>query len=482
MNSQVVPEHRPRIDIQTILGLIGLILLALFLIGVIFALNWTTWGKPGAIILCVVIGVPVLWRVFVTGHDRYLHHATVRQTHIHAKTQRILAERAMSMGHSVSMKHTDHLGGIHELQTISPLTIPNAPVTIKELNWGDQAQLAPVLPTAPAFSSLISQIKPGHLFLAQGATAPIWGDITDLLSTLDVGRPGTGKSTLLRMVCGQVLLIGGRPIIMDPHGSILDDLGSEFECAESPEDISSYAGALDGWLTKRLQERRAGRADFKPTLLLVDEMPIISEMSPDALPAIRRVVLEGRKVGMYALISGQGVPSSILGGTLVRDAMASRYVFCTSPQQARMAGIENETAKSMMAILEDAGPGKAVLATSNRRPEIVAIPDTTTDDIRAILDRGNRSTSRNGDGNGNVPRNFRNNQEQPAEPLYYTAPDVPVVPGQDAGVLVTVTSQEREQIVNLARAGVPRREMCLALGKGKYYYDTVKQVLDEEGL
>src|SRR5439155_27145756 len=166
--------------------------------------------------------------------------------------------------------------------------------------------------------------------------------------------------------------------------SILDDLGSEFECAESPRDIVQYAKSIDGWLTGRLQQRRAGQVDFKPILLLVDEMPIISEMAPDALPVIRRVVLVGRKVGMYALVSGQGVPSSILGGTLVRDAMSSRYVFHTSPQQARMAGIENETAKEMMAILETAGPGKAVLSTANRRPEIVAIPDTSVDDILSI--------------------------------------------------------------------------------------------------
>jgi len=36
-------------------------------------------------------------------------------------------------------------------------------------------------------------------------------------------------------------------------------------------------------------------------------------MSENALKAIRRVVLEGRKIGMFALVSGQGVPASILG-------------------------------------------------------------------------------------------------------------------------------------------------------------------------
>lgn len=44
------------------------------------------------------------------------------------------------------------------------------------------------------------------------------------------------------------------------------------------------------------------------------------------------------------------------------------------------------------------------------------------------------------------------------------------------------TPEEREQILELARAGTPRRDICRGLGKGKWFYETVKQVLDEEGL
>jgi hypothetical protein len=471
--TQVVPEHRPHIELTDIAGLIGMALLILALIGAMFALNWQTWGKPAAIIVGVIVAIPIGWWGYVRVHERILH---VRDRHHDHKTKehyRAMTTRALELGHSIELEHTDFHGNTYRMRSISPLTIPGSPVTIKEMNFGGEPALLPApLPTAPPFRNLISHIRPGHLFLGQGATSPIWGDITDLLSTLDVGRPGTGKSTLLRDVCGQVLLIGGKPIIFDPHGSILDDLGSSFECAESPRDIVEYASMLDIHLTERLASRRGGHAHFKPVLLLVDEMPIISEMAPQALPTIRRVVLEGRKVGMYALISGQGVPASILGGTLVRDAMASRYVFCTSPQQARMAGLENETAKSMMAILEEAGPGKAVLATSNRKPEIVAIPDTTTDDIRYIIER-------NVPDRRNVFEDIRNTQEQPMEPLY---PDNPAVPEKETDTLKTLPAQEREQIIRLAKAGIPRREMCMVLGKGKHYYDSVKQVLDEEGL
>jgi hypothetical protein len=472
MNNQVVPEHRPRIEVADIAGLAALIILVLVLIGVVFALNWNSWGKPATMIVSILLLILALWKAFTVLHDRALHHATVRQTHLHAKMQRQLAEKALAMGHSVELKHTDHLGGIHEFRSVSPLTIPNAPVTIKEMNFGTEQDLLPApLPIAPPFRSLISQIKPGHLFLGQGATRPIWGDITDLLSTLDVGRPGTGKSTLLRDVCGQVLLIGGQPIIFDPHGSILDDLGSSFECAESPRDIVEYAHVIDSQLTQRLASRRAGRANFKPVLLLVDEMPIISEMAPDALPVIRRVVLEGRKVGMYALISGQGVPASILGGTLVRDAMASRYVFCTSPQQARMAGLENETAKSMMAILEEAGPGKAVLATSNRKPEIVAIPDTTTDDIRYIVSR-----------NGNETETAETASQ--ANPKIITDLFPASSPAVESSVNITagVGNEIRETIKRMRKGGLIHREIAPLVGLSGRKYSIYRAVCQEEGI
>ncbi len=409
------------------------------------------------ILLCCVLGAGA-W--LYTRHEHHRHDIKDRE-HI-----RELSSRAVDKGHSIEYNPITR-----QLRTISPYTIPNGALTIKDVTIGNAAQLAPVLPTAPAFSSLISQIRPGHLFLAQGEKAPIWGDITDLLSTLDVGRPGTGKSTLLRCVCAQVLLIGGLPIIFDPHGSILDDLGSSFECAESPEDISVYAHTIDGWLTGRLKQRRAGQVNFSPMLLIVDEMPIISEMAPDALPVIRRVVLEGRKVGMFALIAGQGVPSSILGGTLVRDAMASRYVFCTSPQQARMAGIENETAKSMMAILEDAGPGKAVLATANRRPEIVAIANTTTDDIRFLLERGKR---------GNTTETAMETAREADVPetgnVYSQTDELSTDESEITGNGI------RETIKRMRKKGMAHRDIAQLVGLAGRNYPMYQSIIKEEGI
>ncbi len=100
---------------------------------------------------------------------------------------------------------------------------------------------------------------------------------------------------------------------------------------------------------------------------------------------IERVISEGRKVAMFCIISGVGCPAVVVGNSMVRDAMASRYVFLTTSKQASMAGIDTEVAKPLLRQLEEAGPGKAILGRASHKPEIVALPHATVDDIRSLV-------------------------------------------------------------------------------------------------
>ncbi len=458
MNSQVVPEHRPRIDTHTILGLIGLILLALFLIGVLIVLNLDTWGKPVAIVLGVIVAVPVGWKIFITGHTRYMEHHTIKQTHEHAKTQRLLAQQALSMGHSVEMKHTDHLGGIHEFRSVSPLTIPNAPVTIKELNYGQQALLEPgtQYPIAPPFASVKSLIRPGRLVLGYNTQGPIIGDVSDLLSMAFVGKPGTGKSTGLLYYLAILLLVDASVFVFDHQGS-LSEVADLIPYYGEFSEIYGVLPEIYAEIEEREEMWRHGKQVKKPLLLLVDELPGLARYEAKTKPAesvldlAEKIVIENRKHNCYCMLTGTSLPANVLP-TLTRDNLSSRLVFNSSDMHARMAGLDEASRKKLLPLLRKAQPGTAILDVSRRpEPDITALPFTTVDDLRTIIDSNLDSVP--GSGTGTAGTAF-----------------------------LSVSPEEREQIIELAKAGIPRREMCLALGKGKYYYDTVKQVLDEEGL
>ena len=335
-------------------------------------------------------------------------------------------------------------------------------VTVRE--EADAPALLPTLPRAEPFSRLLPEIERGHLILGYNLDGAIAGDISDLLSTAIVGRPGTGKTTALRFVCAQVLCIGGRPVLFDPHGSIADEVGDMLECAEDGAAMQQLAAALEDELDARITARRAKESPRPPLLLLADEWPVISQLAPEAVRITGRVVLEGRKVGMYALISGQGLPSDQLGGSLVRDALSSRYVFNTTPAQARMAGMDNETAKLLLAQLETAGPGYAILASARRSPEIIAIPQTTVADMRAIL--------------GDVPpvpplpmKEVSPSSLSEAE-VHLSAP-TPRIRGEKR------KKQEREQILALHRQGFAAYIIARQMGKASAYTETIKQVIAE---
>ncbi len=348
----------------------------------------------------------------------------------------------------------------HTVNYAPKITYPS-PVPALDSIQGAIPPLPPLLPKPLPFSTIIENVSMRSLCLGCGVEGAIYGSIDDLLSTAIVGRPGTGKTTLLRFVLAQVLKVGGMPVLLDPHGNIADELGDVLSCSETPREIEATARWLEQELDKRLVLRRQGQAMGNPILLLADEWPIIAASSSIAVNVMQRIVLEGRKVGMYALISGQGLPAAILNGTLVRDALSSRYVFHTTPQQARLAGLDNDTAKELLSALDTAGAGKAILASARLKPEIVAIPDTTTADIRSCIV----------DSSVNVPSGSL------ARPPALQA--VPRVSEQKTFYPQNISSQEREQIINLAKQGVKRRDMCEKLGKGKAYYPVIKTVLDE---
>jgi hypothetical protein len=245
------------------------------------------------------------------------------------------------------------------------------------------------LPTAPAWSTLLNQgWRPTtqHMLLGYSTNGPVYGGIDALLSTAIAGRPGQGKTTALRFVYAQTVLAGGRVIVMDPHGSIVDALGEGQALWTASTQAELEDGA--GWLQEELERRggawKTGQRSFTPLLVLCDEWPVISMQSKAAVDAAGRVILEARKWGAYALISGQGLPAGkFSGGSLVRDALSSRFIFRTTPAQARMAGLDTETAR----LVDTLDVGRCIL-DGPVDPQIVAIPNTTALDLASLAKTG----------------------------------------------------------------------------------------------
>jgi hypothetical protein len=240
------------------------------------------------------------------------------------------------------------------------------------------------LPTAPSYAALRAQgwqPQIDRLLLGYSATGPIYGSIEKLLSTGIAGRPDQGKSTMQRFVYVQSLACGSDVAILDPHGSILDAIpGAPARVvASTAHEFDDAAAWLRGELEPRLHAYRQGVRTFTPLLILCDEWPVISLASSAAIAAISRVVLEGRKVKLYALISGQGLPASNFGGRLVRDALSTRYVFHTTPAEAQRAGLDREAAQ----LVKQLQPGCAVLEGPTVATT-VAIPNTTAADVASV--------------------------------------------------------------------------------------------------
>ena len=247
------------------------------------------------------------------------------------------------------------------------------------------------LPEAPTFGRLLESgftPTPERMLLGYNHNGPLYASIDALLSTGVAGRPGQGKSSLLRFIYAQVTMLpGGKVFTLDPHGSITEDVqggsGLLFD-AGSVSEFEEAAKWIMAELDQRLKAYRNGQRDFKPIMGLVDELPVVSLASTNAKVAIGRIILEGRKVKMYSLISGQGLPADTLGGSLFRDALSSRYIFKTTEAQGRIAGLEKDSRK----LLEGLEKGRAVFdGPALDRPGIVAVPFVKSEDLASLFSR-----------------------------------------------------------------------------------------------
>jgi hypothetical protein len=241
------------------------------------------------------------------------------------------------------------------------------------------APAAVVLPRIPTFAELLRDWHPNtdRMLLGIGHDGtPRYCGLDDLLSTGIIGRPGTGKSTVLRFHYLQCKLVGARVVVWDLHRTIVRSLPGA-EAFTRIEEIDRSAAEMCALLDRRINN---DRYDDQPIMLLADEFNLLAPNSSAVTEAMGRIILEGRKVRMYAMISGQGLPAKLFGDSTPRDALSSRFVLHTTTRQASMIGLDRDSLPLVLNL-----PRGAAVVDGPIDPEVLSIPNTTESDILSLL-------------------------------------------------------------------------------------------------
>jgi len=212
----------------------------------------------------------------------------------------------------------------------------------------------------------------------------LWGKgFGSLFSFGLAGLQGTGKTTTGRFLLAQAALQGARLVIVDPHrdtgeeslAGTLAPLRPAFalEPAADDDEILESLRLIHAELDARERGARG------PILVwAVDEWTDLARrrVADELRDTARRVSTVGRKLGVYAAISGQGWTKESAGE--VRDYLTAAYVHKLRPPVARLLapGIPSD-----VWTLE---PGQAYLDQTTGGRHLVRIPDTTAADLGQV--------------------------------------------------------------------------------------------------
>jgi hypothetical protein len=239
----------------------------------------------------------------------------------------------------------------------------------------------------PNFAELVRTWKPTPSQMMMGIALDGSGRycaLEDYLSTAVIGLPKSGKTTVLRFIYVQCRLVGARVAVWDLHRSIVETLPGA-EAFTEIEDINQSAAEIIGVYEHR---RKTMAYNASPIMILADEFNLLAPNSDLVTEAIGKVILGGRKYQMFCMVSGQGLPAKLFGDSTPRDALNTRFVLHTTTRQAGMVGLDRDCLPWVVGLKR----GQAVVE-GPIDAEILSIPNTTSEDIRMLLNPASGSPS-----------------------------------------------------------------------------------------
>lgn len=171
-------------------------------------------------------------------------------------------------------------------------------------------------------------------------------------SLLVGGQSGFGKSSAVALWVHQLVRMNARVMLGDPDalnpeglGTRLAGLGVQPErTAHDPQSVLRLVMDAQHELMNR--KAQGGRADTRPYILVIDELPeclrVLNARDTDRLRgALELIGFSGRKHSVIAVMLSQSWMQSAIGGTLLRNLIPGSCVFRMRGDEAfRMTGLK----------------------------------------------------------------------------------------------------------------------------------------------
>lgn len=235
---------------------------------------------------------------------------------------------------------------------------------------------------------------------------PVFAAWEELRSTLVCGVSGYGKTQTIVYLCVQAALQGFRLVIADPHGGEAESLAAHvaplqqvFKWPAAYGEDQALAQVLRFHAELQRRKERAAEyfrltntpwtidVDGDPRLLLVcDEVNgLIRVAGAPLADALKAIAQEGRKFGMYAVLSGQHFTVEALRSSELRAAFASAILHRMDPDMASMITRHPKSKFDTTSL----HPGEAYVKLAGRHPSAdtpirLAIPFVEDRDVVLI--------------------------------------------------------------------------------------------------
>lgn len=244
----------------------------------------------------------------------------------------------------------------------------------------------------PAFRDILNTLEPGDpmvLGFDHITGTPITGGFKRIYSCGIFGVSGSGKTTGLYSIIAQSLLLYPeiKYMVIDPHADRPEGLTKGLPKTKHFEHLDALN--VRPGLTRFVQEldnRLKTNKNYKnaPFVLLIDELPVIMKSSQgQAVEAVLgRIASEGRKVDMFALISGQDTRLKAAGGN--RDLLTSQIAYNLKKKQARYLFDDAEIVDLHKVVRDAKEPGLCVFNATDDMPVLMKQPLCTHEDVMYV--------------------------------------------------------------------------------------------------